>query len=215
LALDTDLHTKQKRKGLARPRIHWCLTGAFAFVPVHAAGIYEGAAQECCSDYMVSSYTPTLSALLRAREGQQTFTPAQISLVGVAAEHSHNPSMPRLCHVSQEVQDTINIVHTAGATASSEADHLAVLAMIQLANMVHLACHGIQHSTDPHQSRFCLRTGDLTVSELMDTDLKHAFFAFLSACETAKGDPKHADEAVHLAATMLFAGFKSVVATMW
>ena len=42
--------------------------------------------------------------------------------------------------------------------------------------------------------------------------------AFLSACETAKGDSKTPDEAIHLAATLLFqlfAGFRGVVATMW
>jgi hypothetical protein len=81
--------------------------------------------------------------------------------------------------------------------------------------MVHLACHGIQDLTEPHRSHFSLTNGDLTVARLMETDLKHAFFAFLSACETARGDPKHADEVVHLASTMLFAGLKSIVATMW
>ncbi|KAJ7123558.1 hypothetical protein C8R44DRAFT_784007, partial [Mycena epipterygia] len=39
--------------------------------------------------------------------------------------------------------------------------------------------------------------------------------AFLSACETAKGDDTVPDEAMHLAATLLFAGFRGVVATMW
>jgi CHAT domain-containing protein len=39
--------------------------------------------------------------------------------------------------------------------------------------------------------------------------------AFLSACETAKGDGKTPDEAMHLAASLLFAGFRGVVATMW
>jgi CHAT domain-containing protein len=39
--------------------------------------------------------------------------------------------------------------------------------------------------------------------------------AFLSACETAKGDEGTPDEAMHLAAAVLFAGFRGVVATMW
>jgi CHAT domain-containing protein len=39
--------------------------------------------------------------------------------------------------------------------------------------------------------------------------------AFLSACETAKGDEAVPDEALHLAATLMFAGFRAVVATMW
>jgi CHAT domain-containing protein len=39
--------------------------------------------------------------------------------------------------------------------------------------------------------------------------------AFLSACETAKGDATTPDEAMHLAASLLFAEFGGVVATMW
>lgn len=53
------------------------------------------------------------------------------------------------------------------------------------------------------------------VSELMNFDLKNALFAYLSACETAKGDSERPDQAVHLAAAMLFVGFRSIVATMW
>jgi CHAT domain-containing protein len=49
----------------------------------------------------------------------------------------------------------------------------------------------------------------------MELDLSKAFLAFLSACETARGDEGQPDQTVHLAATMLFAGFRSVVATMW
>jgi CHAT domain-containing protein len=49
----------------------------------------------------------------------------------------------------------------------------------------------------------------------MKLDLKHAQLAFLSACETAKGDREQPDQAIHLAATMLFVGFKSVIGTMW
>jgi CHAT domain-containing protein len=39
--------------------------------------------------------------------------------------------------------------------------------------------------------------------------------AFLSACQTATGDEKVPDEAVHLAAGMLAAGYRGVIATMW
>jgi CHAT domain-containing protein len=49
----------------------------------------------------------------------------------------------------------------------------------------------------------------------MDLDLKDAFLAFLSACETAKGDKEQPDQTVDLAAAMLFVGFRSVIATMW
>jgi hypothetical protein len=87
--------------------------------------------------------------------------------------------------------------------------------VLKSTNITHIACHGTQDAADAHSSGFCLSDGNLTVSHLMDLDLKDAFFAFLSACETAKGDEKQPDQTIHLAAAMLFVGFRSVVATMW
>jgi CHAT domain-containing protein len=53
------------------------------------------------------------------------------------------------------------------------------------------------------------------VSDLVKLGLKHAHLVFLSACETTKGDCEQPDQAAHLAATMLFVCFNSVVSTMW
>jgi CHAT domain-containing protein len=208
----------QKAQGRARPRIHWCPTGSFAFVPVHAAGIYEGLNQECCSDYVVSSYTPTLTALIQARKGRSTFSPQQIKLMTVAAESVPHSNMPPLRYAVSETRGVIDIVKKAGASSGLDMDAATkaeVLAKLRSSHVVHLACHGIQRKHEPHKSHFCLSTGNLTVSELMEIELKDALLAYLSACETAKGDEEHADEVVHLAASMLFAGFKSVVGTMW
>jgi CHAT domain-containing protein len=55
----------------------------------------------------------------------------------------------------------------------------------------------------------------LTVQDLMHLKLPYAFFAFLSACETAKGDCNQPDQAIHLAACMLALGFQSVIGTLW
>jgi CHAT domain-containing protein len=87
--------------------------------------------------------------------------------------------------------------------------------MFKNTNIVHVACHGSQNTVNALSSGYCLSDGNLSVSRLMDLDLNDAFFAFLSACETAKGDEKHPDQTIHLAAAMLFVGFRSVVATMW
>jgi CHAT domain-containing protein len=43
----------------------------------------------------------------------------------------------------------------------------------------------------------------------------HAELAFLSACPTATGDERIADESVHLAAGISLAGYRGVIATMW
>jgi CHAT domain-containing protein len=166
----------------------------------------------------VSSYTPTLSALLRAQQNQHTLPASQVKVVTITADHAQDLSMPALRYVTEEARSVTSIFTSAGASANSDAQASTkadVVALLESANVVHLACHGIQHGTEPHKSRFCLSTGSLSVAELMEMDLQHAFVAFLSACETAKGAENHADEVVHLAATMLFAGFKSVIATMW
>lgn len=83
------------------------------------------------------------------------------------------------------------------------------------ANIAHFACHGEQDRTDPLESGFLMADSKFTVAHLMEMDLKPAFLAILSACETAKGDANQPDQVIHLAAALLFAGFPSVVATMW
>lgn len=90
-----------------------------------------------------------------------------------------------------------------------------VLDKLPEATILHLACHGYHNPANPLDSGFVMRDKLLTVTELMNLNLPNAFFAFLSACETAKSALDQPDQAVHLAATMLFTGFKSVIGTMW
>jgi CHAT domain-containing protein len=49
----------------------------------------------------------------------------------------------------------------------------------------------------------------------MKQSFTHTELAVLSACQTAKGDSKLPEEAIHLAVGMLMAGYGSVVGTMW
>jgi CHAT domain-containing protein len=203
-----------------RPRLHWCPTGAFMFLPLHAAGIYDVGKEDCCSDYVISSYTPTLTALLRAQKSNPSFRKVDAKLSLVAAMRTQDARLPTLW----SVEDEIRCVRTVAQDESISIDDRYVDAgtimdgianAFESANLAHIACHGIQNSEDALSSGFHLADGTLTVSQLMELDLKNAFFAFLSACETAKGDEKQPDQTVHLAAAMLFVGFRSVVATMW
>ena len=45
------------------PHITWCASGPLAFLPLHAAGVYGSKAEKLDMD-TVSSYTPSISALL-------------------------------------------------------------------------------------------------------------------------------------------------------
>jgi len=80
---------------------------------------------------------------------------------------------------------------------------------------IHLACHASQHAETPLKSAIHLHDGPLELSQIMKKNLRNADFAFLSACQTSKGDTKLPEEVVHLASGMLAAGYQSVVGTMW
>ena len=96
-----------------------------------------------------------------------------------------------------------------------EATKERVLEELARCNWAHLACHGKQVGGKPMSSGLLLDDGKLELSEIIKTRLPNAEFAFLSACETAVGDKGVPEESAHLAAGMLFAGFRGVVATMW
>jgi CHAT domain-containing protein len=150
----------------------------------------------------------------------QPVTTAEANILLVAAEHTAYQKLPPLRGVKPEMQSISAIADKAGVqsaapsrVASTSAQALDALAS---ASLVHIACHGRQHPEEPLRSAFYISDDDeLSISNLMEINLQSARFAFLSACETAKGDRDQPDQAIHLAATMLFVGFKSVVATMW
>jgi hypothetical protein len=213
----------QRATGRAKPRLHWCATGDFAFLPIHAAGIYAGPEDShvCCSDYVVSSYTPTLSALLNAQNKAPHTAPAHLNILAVAEDGSAPGSKAsQLFFVEPELACVRDTAKASGHDCSVDliakhatVDHVAE--RIQMAHFVHLACHGTQDEKSALESGFYLSNGPLKVSKLMHLNLDKAWFAYLSACETAKSDTNQPDQVVHLTAAMLHAGFKSVVATMW
>jgi CHAT domain-containing protein len=138
----------------------------------------------------------------------------------MSASHTSSGRFVALPNVKKEiglVADIARNVNSHCTTLSpAEVTDEEISNALQSASIVHIACHGLQNTVDPLESAFHLSDDrKLSVSDLMKLDLKHAQLAFLSACETAKGDREQPDQAIHLAATMLFVGFKSVIGTMW
>ncbi|KZV76167.1 TPR-like protein [Peniophora sp. CONT] len=198
------------------PHITWCPTGPLTQLPLHAAGVYDSLQerQPRVYDFVVSSYIPSLSALLRCRQASRNQT-SQPNVLVIA-----QPATPGLTRLPGTRDECARLRTVLQHTASTLLEHeQAVVARTQAAMRehpwVHLACHGMQDTKDPTQSAFALYDGRLTLSALMGTTAENAELAFLSACQTAVGDEKVPEEAVHLAAGMLAVGFKGVVATMW
>jgi CHAT domain-containing protein len=171
------------------------------------------------TDYVVSTYTPTATTLLRVQKTATPLSRADLSIALVAEKKAHDSALQVIYGVDEEIGQVATVARSSGIQAIHQQIGSTTVgdtaAVIQKTNIVHLACHGVQDSSDATQSGFCLGDGRLTISKLTELKLDQAFLAFLSACETAKGDKEQPDQVMHLAAAMLFGGFKNVIATMW
>jgi CHAT domain-containing protein len=80
---------------------------------------------------------------------------------------------------------------------------------------LHLACHGHQDPVDALKSGLMLYDGKLELGQILDIDLPQAKFVYLSACETAMGDNKLSNEAMHMVGGFIAAGFLGAIGTLW
>jgi CHAT domain-containing protein len=93
---------------------------------------------------------------------------------------------------------------------------MEVMAALPSATLLHISCDVLQDPWQPLRTSLYLSDdGMISVSDLMELNLKDAYLAFFSACETTTGNRGQSDQSMHLAATMLFVGFKSVISTIW
>ncbi|KAI0085868.1 TPR-like protein [Irpex rosettiformis] len=206
------------------PHITWCPTGPLVFLPLHAAGIYDklevgmGDAQiTTLADVAVSSYTPTIQALLRPRSQ--------------SSKYSHGTGYPKILAVAEpnadghtpipETEEEVEVIRSIFPNSTTtcvrdEATISTVSENMETHDWVHLACHGIQNYSDSTKSAFILHGGKkMELSTLVPKSLPNAELAVLSACQTATGNESLSEEAVHLAAAMLSVGYRSIIGTMW
>ncbi|KAJ6548811.1 CHAT domain-containing protein [Mycena capillaripes] len=198
-------------------RIWWCPTGPFTSLPIHAAGPYgrDDVFGSKLSDYVISSYTPSLAALIqgfRPRSEQQE----QLQLLAVAQPSALGRTcLPGTRAEIKRIQESAQSKIPVCSLVAHEATLVRVEEEIMKSSWVHFACHGVQDRLSPTESALLLdENSQLTLSRIIELNLPHADLAFLSACQTATGDKKLQEES-HLAAGMLLAGYRGVIATMW
>ncbi|KAG8841925.1 hypothetical protein FRB96_006573 [Tulasnella sp. 330] len=194
-------------------RICWVPMSKACSLPLHAAGSYMPGDKNL-PDLFVSSYAPSMSTLLHARTGYQPHRrpsgPRWLVVAQPAAEGE-----PVLWNVGLEVDAIRQIGMGATVVQGEGCTRDAVLDSLKDTAWVYFTCHGHQNVT--FQSHCSLLTSDapLTVLDILKTGLPHAELGVLSACHSAAGDRSTPDESIHLAAGLLFAGFRGVVGTMW
>jgi CHAT domain-containing protein len=199
------------------PRIWWCPTGPLSFLPIHAAGDYGAAHPESVLDYVVSSYTPNVTALTR-RFTESRSIDRRVAGLFLTSQPNGIPGsrIPGTTREVKEIYET-SLKHRARVLKldGDEVTPEECLDHLEHFSSVHLACHGSQSTEDPLLSKFFFHRGTLDLSTIIKKDLKNADLAFLFACQTSTGDKKLVEEAVHLTAGMLAAGYRRVVGTMW
>ncbi|CAE7107116.1 unnamed protein product, partial [Rhizoctonia solani] len=123
------------------PHITWCPTGAMTFLPLHAAGDYDQPRSRVF-DYVMSSYTPTLTALLESTS--HPLSPnSRVLAVGQAATPGHAPLLGTALEL-----DLVK-AHMQGKgdytqLVNEQATITAVLEGMERHDWVHLACHAHQ-----------------------------------------------------------------------
>ncbi|KAG1739761.1 CHAT domain-containing protein [Suillus occidentalis] len=204
--------------GFARrgSRIWWCPTLLFNFLPLHAAGEYRANGESLSQQY-ISSYTPSLTALMRARRSHDRSPSVPFAAIGqnfpAGASFTLDCVEPEL----DLVQRLLLPPPTVSFTKITSVDATKSRALRDN-TWLHFSCHGTQNFDDPFKSAFLMRDQPLSLLDITQMDLSLHQFAFLSrnsACETAVGDFATPDEVVHLAAGLQFAGVKSVIGTLW
>jgi CHAT domain-containing protein len=198
-------------------RIWWCPTGPLAFLPIHAAGIYgeDQAVGSKLSDFLISSYTPSLTALIEGfrtrseyKEDLQLLAVTQPSANG---QHNIPGTLEEIKSIKMHAKGKVPVLwlDKDGATVEEVGKGM------KNSRWVHFACHGVQSPSPTESALLVAGSSRLMLSKIIELSLPKADLAFLSACQTATGSRELQDESVHLTAGMVLAGYRSVIGTMW
>ncbi|MET8592945.1 CHAT domain-containing protein [Streptomyces sp. NPDC005078] len=219
--LDALGHTGEPTDG-AWPRVWWCPTGPLTFLPFHAAGRHYPGPRPgdrgprpgaCVLDRVVSSYTPTLRTLIKARTRPSPRPGWRRMLLVAMPETPGGQPLPD----AEEDVEAVNAIFPdrTSVLAGPQATRDAVCRALGDHSWAHITCHGELDPLAPSNSGLRLHDGTLTVADLGRLSLDDAEFAFLSSCSTALTGYGQPDEAIHISAALQFAGYRHVVATMW
>lgn len=200
------------------PRIWWCPTGPLTLLPLHTAGYHLAAAvgespPRTVLDRVVSSYTPTLRALLESRRPDEERNGEWDRLLLVDVPGA--PGQSRLDTTAERIalRDAFPDSHCT-VLEHGEATRDAVRAALRTHRWVHFSCHGDQDLREPSRGGLLIGDGVLTIADIAE-NRHQGEFAGLSACKTAVGGIDLLDEAVTLASALHYTGFRHVVAALW
>jgi hypothetical protein len=185
----------------AQSRVWWCPTSAFGYLPLHAMGPISSDSGDprYFSDLYISSYTPTLSALLASRE---------------PATQPSDPSPPGAWPGAQVIRD---LDLQATSLARGNATLATILDGIQRHRFMYIAYDGELKTGRPFEASIRFPNGEhLTLLDFVRSQHPAGEFALLPGSHTAElTEGSIPDEALHLSAAVQYSGFRSVIGTLW
>ncbi|KAK4171655.1 CHAT domain-containing protein [Triangularia setosa] len=207
------------------PRVWWIPIGLLSQLPVHAAGRYTSDSAETALDRVMSSYAPSVKALIHGRRHpiRTSAGPLSGNALLVAMREtpglSANGILPFAASEVEMLKDLCPSLKLQPVRPMLRKDD--VLQHLLTCKVFHFAGHGKSDPMEP--SRSCLlledwKTNPLTVGDLRDHRLQEngPFLGYLSACSTGANEAVQlADEGIHLVSAFQLAGFRHVVGTLW
>lgn len=197
-----------------RTRVWLIPTGPMNNFPIHAAGDYRSTSSESILDYAVCSYTPSIKALISARD-KPVAIPKKAQALVVSSED--NAGFPNLPFVSREISTLQNICRSIGLDVIQPSHKEGILQALASCTLFHFAGSFSTTMEDPLKNQLMLKDGSITVNDILDatSSLHTPLLAYLSSCETAKTcDEVFADECVHAAGALHMGGFRHAIGTL-
>ena len=202
-----------KRLGIPeQSRVWWCPTSVFEYLPLHAMGPISPDSGDLryFSDLYVSSYTPTLSALIASREPDPRASDLLTLLVS-----QPSPSMPGAWPDAEPVYD----LETATSLSLRNTSSSTVLDGLQSHQFACVTHRGKPKTENPFEAAMWFFDGErLTLLDIVRYRRHAGESALLLGRHTYTAEltcGNMPDEALQLSAAVLFSGFSSVIGTMW
>lgn len=200
-------------------RIWWCPTSLFSTLPVHAAGDYTVEGEQLPQQY-VSSYTSSISSLVRARECTDHPVPSSKFAAIYQAKPLENDEGKEVEYPAIELADMEpemvkrNLPSSLFFTRFADATKEDAVEAFKDHGWFHLIAYATQNTYQLFNSSFLMRDGLLSLPDIPLACSQPKEFAFLSARPVGSRFRWMQSETTQFAAGLQFSGFKSVIGTM-
>ncbi|KAF8248569.1 hypothetical protein K440DRAFT_468026, partial [Wilcoxina mikolae CBS 423.85] len=206
------------------PRVCWIPTGSLCALPIHAAGYHDEVGSRTVLDRVISSYSPSIKALLYGRRNTAQRNPNRGRAYDktVLVSMRTTPGCGGLAFAGEETKVLNNLLPSSIPRMTLHEPHKQdVLTALDGCSVFHFAGHGLSDPSDPSMSTLLLddwQTDPLTVKDLvaMKFHQNPPLLAYLSACWTADNkDMELLNEGIHLMGACQLAGFRHVIGSLW